>query len=153
VFGFSEDNFLPRHAASFMMKACEKFFIECYSPLHILPELLREEKGLGSHTGVMVFCPFFALEYLWFQSKIRPWGEKVCMQCKACHRLKSLSFERFRGKHRANCKCGASRLIKVHKSMASFAKSEEGWASRFVYGEQSDVDSVKKAPRSSYNVM
>src|SRR5215470_19866303 len=92
IIGYTDHDFLPHHATSLSMKLCHKLFIECFSVLRALPDLLKEEEGLGAHTGVILLSTSIAVRYFWCHVSIRPWGAKVALQCPHCYVLRMMNF-------------------------------------------------------------
>ena len=127
--------------------------------LRILPDILKEEEGLGAHTSVLLLSHRFALEYLWVHKDLRPFGDTFAVQCPKCFAICSLTFKLLdsrSGEYQASCQCGWTDQKFSGKGDASMLKGSQGstaWASRILYGTPTIVDEVRKLPRSMYNTI
>jgi hypothetical protein len=153
IIGYSEDYFLPHHATSLSMKLCQKLFVECFSVLRALPDLLREEEGLGAHTGVVVLSASFGARYFWCHKSIRPWGVKVALQCPQCFAVRTLSFSAggSSGTYIVRCRCGWHEECDVGLSNVFYPDGGNGWARQILYGTEADFQRVRNAPRDTYD--
>ena len=153
IFGYSEDHFLPHHATSLSMKLCQKLFIECFSVLRTLPDLLQEEEGLGAHTGVVVLSTSVAIRYFWCHRSIRPCGDKVAHQCPRCYAIRTLTFSLGgpSGVYVARCRCGWNKEHDVRIPGAVYPDSGTGWARHLLYGTEEDFQRARSAPRDTYD--
>src|SRR5271168_939939 len=76
----------------FTMKLCHKVFIECFSVIHVLPDFLSEEEGLGAHTSVVFLSPSIGIRYFWCNRAVCLCGDKVSLQCPKCLAIKTLKM-------------------------------------------------------------
>jgi hypothetical protein len=136
------------------MKLCQKLFIECFSVLRTLPDLLQEDEGLGAHTGVVVLSTSVAARYFWCHKSIRPWGERIALQCPVCFAIRTLSFSEgdSSGKYVARCRCGWQSECGVRVPDVLYPDGGTGWARQILYGTQEDFKRVRNAPRDTYDV-
>lgn len=151
--GYTSHTFLPQHATSFSMKLCQKLFIECFSVIRALPELLKEEEGLGAHTGVVLLSTSIGVRYFWCHTSIRPCGDIIAFQCPNCYALRTLTFSagESSGTYKAQCRCGWSKAVVAHIFPALYPPGGNGWARQMLYGSEGDFQRVWNAPRNMYN--
>jgi|SRR5215510_10002501 len=155
VIGFSQAAFLPCFATTLLKKVSEKVFVECYSLLHCLPPILKEEVGLGCHTNIWLFTPEFGMEFFWTSIHRHPFGEAIPAQCPRCGTLRrpkaSLLGKRT---YRLTCmsKCGWKETHKVQwgPEWRLDRVDDNSWGQRLVYGEWENVESMNKAPRREF---
>jgi hypothetical protein len=153
IFGYSEEYFLPHHATSLAMKLCQKLFIECFSVLRTLPDLLQEEEGLGAHTGVVVLSTSIAVRYFWCHRSIRPCGDKVSHQCPQCFAIRTLSFSpgRSSGAYVMRCRCGWQKEHDVSLPHTVYPDSGTGWGRQLLYGTEEAFQRARGAHRDTYD--
>lgn len=153
IIGYTERDFLPHQATSLSMKLCHKLFIECFSVLRALPDLLEEEEGLGAHTGVVLLSTSIAVRYFWCHKTIRPCGDKVPLQCPACYVLRMLNFSAgdSAGKYIVRCRCGWQRECDVG-FIGLFPPGGIGWGRQLLYGTEVDFQRVWNSPRGTYDI-
>jgi hypothetical protein len=124
------------------MKLCHKLFIECFSVIHALPALLQEEEGLGEHTGVCLLSKSIGIRYFWCHTMIRPYGDKIPLQCPRCFALKTVSFSAggSPGKYTVQCRhsCGWRAECIAEISPASYPEHGTGWGRQILYGTEAD---------------
>ena len=124
--------------------------------LRILPDILKEEEGLGAHSSVLVLSHRFAVEYFWVHKDLRPFGDTLTLQCPKCFAIRTLTFKLLdnkSGEFQASCHCGWTDQKLSGKGDALMLKGSQGstgWASRLLYGTPAIVDEVWKLPRSTY---
>jgi len=154
--GFSQPNFLPYTATALLKKVTEKLFVECYSLLRCLPELLKEEVGLGCHTDVLLFTPTFGIKFFWTSTDRRPFGQTIPSQCPGCWSLKwprvSLSSNNLTYRLTCRVKCGwkEEHAVEWDPSWRLSQVDKNSWGERLVYGRWQDVVAVQKAPRGEF---
>src|SRR5262245_45564208 len=155
IVGYTERNFSPHAATSLSMKLCHKLFVECFSMTRSLPELLKEEEGLGAHTGVVLLSQLFGVRYFWCHRSIRPLGEKVSLQCAQCRAIKTLSFlsTGLAGKFKVRCRCRFDCEHLVNHKGVLFPEGGIGWGRAFIYGSEKEYQDVRNAPRSTYDTL
>jgi hypothetical protein len=141
------------------MKLVIKIFIECFSMIRILPDLLSEEEGLGIHTSVILFTATFGLRYFYCHKAFRPFGERIALQCQKCLGVRTLTFQIVPGDNHAytrSCQCGWQDRRNLDLQDTIWPKSSDGgivgWANQVMYGSRGDVEAAWKAPRISYNL-
>ena len=146
-------------ATPFLMKLMIKTYIECFSISRILPDLLKEEEGLGVHTSILTLCPSFGLEYFWCHKSLRPLGELIPLQCPKCAVLRSMTFTTVgqrAGTYKALCPCGLTVEKDAKIADAKLPQTADGsitgWGSRLWFGSPVAVSKAWDAPRSAYNV-
>jgi hypothetical protein len=150
--GWGQAGFYPYLASSLMMKLSEKLFVECYSMVHCLPQILKEEEGLGSHSSVLLFTPLFGLEYSWTSSFLRPFGEIFPVQCPKCFALKSIqsrvtSAASYTLTCKAKCSWRKDCAVKMGPEWRMAKGDGEIWRTLLVYGLWEEVDAFRRAPR------
>lgn len=151
--GYTSHTFLPQHATSFSMKLCQKLFIECFSVIRALPDLLKEEEGLGAHTGVVLLSNSIGVRYFWCHTSIRPCGDIIALQCPKCYALRTLKFSagESSGTYRAECRCRWSKDFVAQISPALYPPGGNGWGRQMLYGTEADFQRVWNAPRNMYD--
>jgi hypothetical protein len=151
--GYTSHTFLPQYATSFCMKLSHKLFIECFSIIRVLPELLKEEEGLGTHTGVVLLSTSIGIRYFWCHTSIRPCGDLVALQCPKCYVLRALTFSAggSAGTYKAQCPCGWSDVKVAQILPASYPPGGNGWGRQMLYGAEPDFQRVWNAPRNMYD--
>jgi hypothetical protein len=152
IVGWGQAGFYPYLAASLMKKLSEKVFVECYSMIRCLPQILKEEEGLGNHSSVLLFTPNFGLEYFWTSPGLRPFGEAISIQCPGCSALKSLKATiTGEGRYNVKCKfkCGWNRryTVKMDANLRLKTSGENNWGQRLIYGGWKEIDAAGKGPR------
>jgi|ERR1700678_1208029 hypothetical protein len=149
IIGYSGRDFSPHYATAFSMKLCQKLFIECFSAVRAVPELLKEEEGLGAHTGVIMLLPSIGVQYFWCHDSIRPCGEQFPLQCPECLAIRTLRFSKTKDPWRfaARCICGWRMEHNTGKINVKFPESGKGWGSEMLYGSEQDLEVLRKAPR------
>jgi len=135
------------------MKLCHKLFIECFSVLRALPDLLQEEEGLGAHTGVVVLSKSIAIRYFWCHPSRRPFGNKVSHQCPECLAIRTLAFSAGPSpqSYVSRCRCTWQVESVVSLPGVTFPVGGNGWARQILYGTEEDFQRVKSAPRDTYD--
>jgi hypothetical protein len=111
IIGFKLQIFIPHTATTLLVKFTQKHFIECFSVLHTLPSLLKEEEELGIHTSVIILSQSFGLSYFWCHNTIHPYSNKIPLQCPHPTRnvIQKLQFKNMKTwVYKCNCKCGWS---------------------------------------------
>jgi len=128
--------------------------------IRILPELLKEEEGLGIHTSVLLLMPTFSLKYFYCHKEIRPFGDRISLQCGGCNAVRTLEFAVEDGQtsqYSWICICGWEDTQRLRLQNPVFLKPTNGaiigWANQLLFGTRSTVDMVWKLPRESYNIM
>jgi hypothetical protein len=136
------------------MKLVHKVFIECFSAIRVLPDILGEEEGLGAHSAVFLLTPTFGIQYFWCHPDVRPFGEKLSLQCPSCRVLRSVRVEMGRmgkGILEASCSCGWSHLSTPVKGDVILppvlGKKMVGWGNSMIYGSRADLLALWNAPR------
>ena len=153
IIGYTEKDFIPHYTTTFSMKLCHKVFIECFSVLRVLSELLEEDQGLGAHTGVVVLSPSVGVRYFWCNKSLRPCGDIVPLQCPNCFALRVLRFSSAGpGRYKAKCHCQWEQEYSPTITSAIFPVSGNGWAREMLYGGEADFQRVLSAPRNTYNI-
>ena len=138
------------------MKLIIKNFIECFSVIRIIPELLREEEGLGAHTSVKVFSPFVGFEYVWWHRDLRPLGDSISPQCPICHAVRTLTIGTEiakPGMYSVSCVCGwegKKQMGKLNLDLSATGGGIMGWGKRLLYGTPASFQTIWKAPRDFY---
>jgi hypothetical protein len=66
IIGFEGPHLFPHMAKILMMQLTQKVFIECFSVLRILPDLLDDEEELGYHTAIHVISSTISLHYVFY---------------------------------------------------------------------------------------
>jgi len=152
IIGYTEENFLPHHATSFSMKLCHKLFIECFSIIHALPDLLQEEEGLGAHTGVVLLSTSIGVRYFWCHKSVRPCGDKIPLQCPVCYAIRTLKFAgSASGAYNVRCQCGHKMECTAKNSPALYPEGGTGWGKQICYGTEADYQAAWSAPRDKYD--
>jgi hypothetical protein len=125
---------------------------------HVLPALLKEEEGLGAHTSVVLLYRTFGLVYFWCHSEFRPYGDKIALQCKRCYVVRKLTFRTLQKawsyKVRCKqCKWELERTVDIKNGIPPNVSNGSviGWGNRLLYGERSEVEAMRNAPREDYN--
>jgi hypothetical protein len=141
-----------------MMKLAQKLFIECFSMVRILPDILKEEEGLGAHTAVILASQTFGIRYFWCHPSVRPLGINKAPQCPNCHAVRTLSFTSLTTGSRdftISCNCGWVEELSMGNPKAILPKVMNGavigWANELLYGMKADVDKVWSAHRDFYD--
>jgi hypothetical protein len=135
------------------MKLCHKVFIECFSVIRVLPDLLSEEEGLGAHTGVVVLSPSIGIRYFWCNRTIRPCGDKVSLQCPNCLGVKTIRFSGAgKGRYNVKCLCQWAQECDADSTFATYPDDGNGWGKQMLYGTDKDFERVWSASRESYNL-
>jgi len=156
VIGFSQADFLPYTATALLKKVTEKLFVECYSLVRCLPELLQEEVGLGCHTDVLLFTPTFGIKFFWASMDRRPFGHTIPSQCPGCHALKwpKVSLPSNLLSYHLTCrvKCGwkEEHTVDGDPSWRLDKVSKNFWGQKLLYGRWQDVEAIKRAPRQEF---
>jgi hypothetical protein len=154
IISFQAANFYPHLASTFLMKLVHKVFIECYSVIQVLPDILREEEGLGAHASVLLFAPTFGIRYFWCHPDIRPLGETLPLQCPSCSVLRSVRFElglTSPGSLEVFCHCGWSESTTLPEGdvvlPSAVGKKIIGWGNSMIYGTRAELQEARNAPR------
>ena len=141
------------------MKLAVKTYIECFSISRIVPDLLKEEEGLGAHTSVITLSPSFGLEFFWCHKTLRPLGELIPLQCPKCAVLRSMTFTMVGqrvGTYKAFCPCGFMVEKDAKIADATLPQAADGsvigWGSRLWFGSPVAANKAWNAPRSAYNI-
>jgi hypothetical protein len=135
------------------MKLCHKLFIECFSVLRALPDLLKEEEGLGAHTGVLLLSTSIAVRFFWCHKSIRPWGDKVALQCCHCYVRRMLKFSPTMSAGQYKIECGSCERKEEHNVgyFAVFPEGGMGWGRQLLYGTEVDFQRAWNALRDTYD--
>ena len=156
IIGFGQANFFPHLAIPFLTKLIIKNFIECFSILRILPDLLKEEEGLGAHTSILLLSHRFALEYIWVHHQLCPFSDAVALQCPKCYAIQTLTFKLLdskSGSYQASCPCGWADKKPSCLGDTLLPKGPTGWATCLLYGTLAIVDGIWKLPCLMYNIV
>ena len=97
--------------------------------LRILPDILKEEEGLGAHSSVLVLSHRFAVEYFWVHKDLRPFGDTLTLQCPKCFAIRTLTFKLLdnkSGEFQASCHCGWTDQKLSGKGNALMLKGSQG---------------------------
>jgi hypothetical protein len=143
-------------ATPLLIKLVIKNFVECFSVIRILTDLLKEEEGLGAHTSIILLLPFLGLEYVWWHKDICPLGEMVSLQCPICRAIRTLTINVDTGKpgaYNVSCLCGwkgRKQSARVDLDMSGMRGKDSGWGKRLVYGSPISYQTIWKAPREFY---